>query len=112
MVVQNQDGYGIVNVGLVDTEKKWTTSNFAGKEILKTVGSDTRIVEIWVYNQDGYGIVDIGFKTANGIEVRFTNNNDGKPSEHFYLDGLLGVLGREQPGYGIVDLRCGGRLKE
>jgi hypothetical protein len=106
--VRTQAKYGIVNVGLVATETVWTTSNDAGEEMFGPIGPDTQVVEIWTYNQPGYGVVDIGYKTANGIEMRITNNNDGKPSERVPLTGLRGLMGYEEGGYGITDIRFAG----
>jgi len=113
IVVQEQPGYGIVDIGFGVNNTNWVTStgNTSGKSIIKSFYG--KILKSQIKEQFGYGIIDINFSYTNDGFVSetgwFTNNMDHNRKTVVELedgaDAAAQVL--EQSGYGVINFRLG-----
>lgn len=111
IVCREQDGFGVVNIGLViGNDTVWTARNNGGVvKKSKLIGPGDAIVEVVVREQYRYGVIDIGVRTRNSAEVEWlTKNPAGGGEKSLKTKELRALQGRYQSGYGIVDLRIAG----
>ncbi len=112
--VRNQDKYGLIDARvLYDTYQSasWSTQNGDQTSYSAVQRTDDPIVKVVLKEQDGYGLIDLQFTTASGYESDWLVGNPAEGRVHEILvpshQLLVGLQGRQQGGYGLVDLRLG-----
>lgn len=121
--VLDQGNYGVINARLLGSngqETKWTCGNMGDNKPTSYAVPTGEIVKVETCEQYGYGIVDMRFTfvSADGDgqhesgwltgNPATTEKNDKVHFASFHVPAgsvLVGMQGREQGGYGLVDIR-------
>lgn len=111
IAVYEQDGYGVVNMGISDKFfSGWTNNNFNGEiKSAKFSSAYDFATGIEVSEQYFYGIIDVRFTGLNGKVTPWATKNLRGNKIHKYTAPagkyITGIQTREQYGHGIVDVR-------